>query len=221
MNDAMADGDTWLETGSFSVVTRLAHLFPPQGPQSTRIALAIYRLLARQDRAAPEAIAAAAQVTTADVTARLETWPGVYRDRDGAVIGFWGLTGHRMPHCFTVAGRERFTWCAWDALFIPELIDETALVHSNTPVDQRKVELRVSPHGAEPLDDGRPLHVSFRLPRSEDWEAEVVATFCHHVTFLYQDEVDRWMEQNPDGVTLSLADAFRAGKLKNAHQFQR
>lgn len=210
------------QTDASRIIRRLTELFPAQDPTATRIALAIYRLLARKDRATIEGIAAEASVPGDKVATQLDTWPAVYRDEDGAVIGFWGLTAHPMPHRFTVAGRERFTWCAWDALFIPELVGETAEVQSTTPVDGRDVRLTVSPKGATPPDPAAlPLHVSFLVPEADEWEADVIASFCHHVFFLYEDEVERWLAEHPESVTLQLDDAFRAGQLKNAHQFER
>ena len=208
--------------GSSEIIRHLTELFPAQDAAATRIALAIYRQLARKDRATIEDIAAEAAVSGDHVAAQLAAWPAVYRDEDGAVIGFWGLTAYPMTHRFTVAGRERYTWCAWDALFIPELIGEAADVQSITPVDGHEVRLSVSAQGAIPLDpSASPLHVSFRVPDADEWAADVIATFCHHVFFLYEEEVRRWLAENPGGVTLSLDEAFRAGRLKNAYQFRR
>ena len=205
------------------LVAQLAHLFPPLDRTARRIALATYRLLARQDRATPGEIATAAGVATGTVGEQIEIWPGVFRDGDGAVIGFWGLTGHAMPHRLTLSGgRARYTWCAWDALFIPDLLGTTAQVDSSTPLDGRPVGLQVSPLGARPLDPGQPpLHVSFRLPAAAAWQEDVVTTFCHHVFFLFEDEVARWLADHPGTVALPLDDAFRAGRQKNAHQFGR
>lgn len=129
------------ESGPSEIIRRLTELFPAQDGAATRIALALYRQLARKDRVSVECIAAAAGVSGDQVADQLAAWPAVYRDNEGAVIGFWGLTASPMPHRFTVAGRERFTWCAWDALFIPELIGEPAEVQSITPVDAREVRL--------------------------------------------------------------------------------
>lgn len=209
------------DTRTERAIDRLASMFPAQDRTASRIALAIYRRLAVSDRATVQDIATVAEVSTEQVARQIEAWPAVYRDEDGAVIGFWGLTGYPMSHRFTVGGHDRFTWCAWDTLFIPELIGQTAEVRSTTPIAKRPVRLRVSPQGVKPLDGKHPpLYVSFRLPDDDEWEADVIATFCHHVFFLREDETDRWLSANPGGVTLGLDDAFRAGQLKNAHQFQ-
>ncbi|MHB1834417.1 MAG: organomercurial lyase [Solirubrobacteraceae bacterium] len=50
-------------------------------------------------------------------------WPRVFRDGDGRVVGFMGLSvvefgGHRIE----LDGRRLTAWCAWDTLFLPGLL---------------------------------------------------------------------------------------------------
>lgn len=202
------------------LIAQLATIFPHQDETSSRIALAIYRLLARQDRATPSEIAGRAGVKPDDVAARLDEWPAVYRDEEGAVIGFWGLTGREMGHRIAIDGRDRFAWCAWDTLFLPELVGATAEVTSVTPVDGREIRLRITPRDLEVVAPRNArLFVSFRLPGEDDWQDDVVASFCHHVFFVLEEEADRWRAANPDSLLLDLESAFRAGRLKNRLQF--
>ena len=46
----------------------------------------------------------------------------IHSDREGRIIGFGGLATVPMHHRFQVAGRDLLTWCAWDSLFIPEIL---------------------------------------------------------------------------------------------------
>ncbi|MCQ4438245.1 organomercurial lyase, partial [Clostridioides difficile] len=43
-------------------------------------------------------------------------------DDYGNVVGY-GLTLRETPHTFEVDGRRLYTWCAFDTLFFPALID--------------------------------------------------------------------------------------------------
>lgn len=81
------------ETGSGEIIRRLTEMFPAQDGAATRIALALYGQLARQDRVSVEGIAAAAGISGDHVAAQLAAWPAVYRDDEGAVIGFRGPLG--------------------------------------------------------------------------------------------------------------------------------
>lgn len=77
----------------------------------------------------------------------------MHRDHDGAVVAFSGLSLRPTKHRLAVAGRQLFTWCAWDTLFLPELLDQPAEVGSTCPVTGAPVRLRVDDGGI--IDAGR------------------------------------------------------------------
>src|SRR5437879_5369419 len=57
----------------------------------------------------------------------------IYRDDEGRVLGFGGLAAAPMHHRLEVDGRTLWTWCAWDSLFIPEILGKRARVVSPDP----------------------------------------------------------------------------------------
>jgi len=61
-----------------------------------RIAIGTYRLLADGEPVSTAAIATATNQPEDRVEKALNSWPGVYRDDDGRVVGFWGLTTARL-----------------------------------------------------------------------------------------------------------------------------
>jgi hypothetical protein len=81
---------------------------------------------------------------TGAVRELLDSWPGVYRE-DGRMVGFWGLALGQMPHRLYVDGRELRAWCAWDTLFLPELIGKPARVESSCSTTGQRVSLEVMP----------------------------------------------------------------------------
>ncbi len=203
-----------------SISHRLTTLFPPLDATDARIALSIYRLLVGNAPVNPGNIANESGEAEAHVRYLLNHWPGVYRDDDSNIIGFWGLARPEMGYELSIAGQARFAWCAWDTLFLPELLNAEVRVDAATGLAQKPVHLTVTPDAVMremPIDDE--LYVSFNLPTDENWEDNVVASFCHHVHFLYADEVTAWRERNTGGVVLTLREAFSAGKSKNRHQF--
>jgi hypothetical protein len=48
----------------------------------------------------------------------------VFHDDAGHIVGFWGLSTTELgPHRLRgVDGVELSAWCAWDTLFLPELL---------------------------------------------------------------------------------------------------
>lgn len=119
---------------------------PPCHPsrREQRVAISLYRLLAEGRPVPPERLAERAEVDAEELTRLLESWPGVYFDEAG-VVGFWGLALDQMPHRLHVDGRKLRAWCAWDTLFLPELIGKPAAVASSCPTTGETVSLEVIP----------------------------------------------------------------------------
>ena len=93
-----------------------------------RVALGLYRLLAEGRPVSVKSLAQRLEVSPEDVSDTLRSWPGVYHNDEGDITGFWGLSLQEMPHRFEIEGKQLYTWCAWDTLFLPELIGRTAEV---------------------------------------------------------------------------------------------
>jgi alkylmercury lyase len=142
------------------------------------------------------------------VEAALARWPNVDYDEDGRVVAFSGLSLIPTAHRFTVGEHQLFTWCAWDTLFLPAMLGESADVESTCPVTGRGVRLTVDPNGVRHFDP-EPLWVSFP-PASTTSTADITGTFCCHVHFLAATE--QWRHEHPEGTVLSLADAYELGR---------
>ncbi len=91
-------------------------------PPDQELAPGLYRRLAEGEPVSSAGLASEGREST-EVAETLEDWPGVFRSDDGRMVSFRGRAIPEMPHSFRVGERQLFTWCAWDALFIPELID--------------------------------------------------------------------------------------------------
>ncbi len=184
-----------------------------------QVSLAIYRLLATGEPAPPDAIAAEAGVAVERVGDLLDQWIGVYRDAEGRVVGYWGLTPSEMNHRLEVAGRTVYAWCAWDTLFIPALLDKTAAVTSKSPVTGEAIHLTVSPEGASSAE-GTDVYVSFLEPDEEKLAEDVIGSFCHYVFFFASlEEGQQWTAAHPGTYLLPLDQAFELGRRKNARQY--
>lgn len=187
-------------------------------PAAQRVALALYRLLAEGAPVGVERLAGRAGSEPAAVARLLEDWPGVYFD-DGHVVGFSGLALSRMPHRLQVDGRELRAWCAWDTLFLPELIGEPARVESQCPVTETTISLAVSP--ATGVSDLRPeaAVLSLLRPKSQ-LDAEVITSFCHFVHFFRNEPAAReWTARHEGTFSLSVEAGFDIGQLVNRERF--
>ncbi len=153
----------------------IADAMPTLSALDRRMAVFIYRTLITGAPVPVDAIAAHCDETPSGVVERLTVWPGVGRDDQGAVVSFWGLALEGMPHRFEVDGKTLTTWCAWDAFFIPGIIDRVAQVRSTCPVSGESVALRISPHGVSDVSPSTAA-VSIQRP-SQSFGADVVPSF--------------------------------------------
>jgi alkylmercury lyase len=198
----------------------VAKAVPDFDEEQQRIALALYRRLADGSPAPASDVAERAGGDGERVKDLLGSWPGVFRNHDGRVVGFWGLTVNRLSptHRLDIRGKELFAWCAWDTLFLPGILGDTANVESVCPTTGDVVSLVVSPE--------RVLHVShpgavvsFLLP-DRDFDADVIQSFCHFVHFFASREAgEAWTASHPGTFLLPLGEAFELGRLVNALNF--
>jgi alkylmercury lyase len=205
--------------------SELLDCLPRFTPAEQRLGLELYRQLANGRPVPAEELAAELQVPAEEVAALLGNERlrfVVYYDDQRRIAGFGGLAILPMHHRFAVRGRTLYTWCAWDALFIPELLGTQAQVESRCPETGETVELSVSPNGVERLSHPDAV-VSFVLPGAEGFRADArktMASFCHHVFFLASPQAGAaWAARNPGALLLTVPQAFELGKEKNALQF--
>jgi len=141
----------------------------------------------------------------------LARWPNVRCDDTGRVVAFSGLSLAPTAHRFTVAGRQLYTWCAWDTLFLPAMLGRSADVQSTCPITGSAARLTVDPDGIRECDP-QPLWVSFP-PTATTSTADITGTFCCHVHFLASAAATgQWLQGNPDGTVLAIEDAYELGR---------
>jgi alkylmercury lyase len=192
-------------------------LFPPLEEREAAVALTLYRLLAEEGPVSSAALARAARVSPAKAERMLSSWPDVYRDAGGRIIGYGGLTVAETKHRIRLGSNGRYTWCAWDTLFIPPLLGLTAEVESACPTTGKPVLLTVHPQGIEPAADE--LFISLVAPEPES-AADIVGHFCCHVQFVSgQHAGNEWVAKRPGTLLATLDQAWQLGRRHNAQRY--
>jgi len=203
--------------------TMLAHILAlrPAGTVDVqRFSVEMYRLLALGQPVDPAQLGRILDVSADAVLRRLADWPAlVQRDPEGRVTGWGGLGLEPTPHRFEVAGRTLYTWCAWDALFIPEILGRSARVVSRCPQTGAIVQLELSPGGI-PHASPPGLVVTFPPVDPRALRADVLGSFCCEVHFFSSADAGRaWAATRPGVVLVSVEEAWQLGRRKNAEQF--
>ncbi len=190
--------------------------------QSQRALLTLYRLIAEGEPVSVERLAVKLGLddnTVRNLLGRLP--PSTYQyDEPGRIIGFAGLSQSPTRHRFTVGGRNLYTWCAFDGLFLPELLDSPAHITTACPVTRADIRLTVTPEGVEKADPDDVV-MSFVMPETAGYRADLRGTFCRYVNFLASDEAGAaWLTENAGAAILSLAEAYALGRIRNETGFK-
>lgn len=202
----------------------LARVLPEFSAEQQHTAVTLYRELAKGKPLTTERVASVLGVPSEKAAAELARNPlraFVYA-HEGQIVGFGGLAAAPMHHEFRVKGQTLWTWCAWDSLFIPTVLGDTADVSSPDPETRELVRVTVSPIGIERVEP-KDAVVSFPLPGEGvfDHSAEnVMGTFCHSVFFFTSRESGQdWRSTHERTVLYSLDDAFELGRRLVRKQF--
>jgi alkylmercury lyase len=118
----------------------------------------------------------------------------------------------------TVNGQTIYAWCAWDTLFLPELLASTAEIQSHCPTTGRRITLTVE--GTQVTSRYPAETVLSFLHRDQPFDADTIRTFCHYVHFFVNpDAAADWTAHREGTFTLSLAQGSEIAKLTNRARF--
>lgn len=201
-----------------ALADRFVACFPKLNAEGRKVFVALYRELSLGEPVSAQQVAQRAGVSLHRVNALLDAVPAVYRE-DGKVVGFWGLTLRKLSkHRFHIGDRTLYTWCAWDALFIPMILGKTASVESEDAHTGAPIRLTVTPDRVEAV--APPGTVVSMLEPREDMLADVVTRLCHYIHFFASEASGRaWITKHPGTVLLSLEDAFELGRRTNQMRY--
>lgn len=145
---------------------------------------------------------AAAGLAVDEVTAVLRAVGGVERDAESRVTGF-GITLSPTPHRVETGGHVVYGWCAADTLWMPPVTGREATISSPCPATGQTVTVTAGPDGMQAV---HPAVVSAIL--TGDWD-DIRGTVCDLGNFYASaDAAASWAAEHPDGVLLTVPDAF-------------
>jgi alkylmercury lyase len=182
---------------------KLASFLRPFSPEEQRAAVALYRELAKGSPVHADQLGHALGISPTESRALLQQEAikcFVYADDEGRVLGFGGLAAAPMHHRFEMEGRTLWTWCAWDSLFIPEILGRSAHVTSADPENGEIVSLVVAPDHVESAvpETAVVSFIELDAPVFQGSAANVMANFCHFVFFFStRSSGERWIARHP------------------------
>jgi alkylmercury lyase len=190
-------------------------------PELQRVILAIYQRLATGAQVTPEDIGALTRLEPCHVRELLQLVPASAIERNGheSITGFIGLSILPSRHEFHVEGRKLYTWCAFDALFLPELIAKPATIISPCPASGKSIEIELDANGLSRATPQSTV-MSIVSPKAESYKDDLQGAFCCHVNFFAgEDSFAEWAEGRVDVAFVSLAEAHEMARSRNQCRF--
>ncbi len=201
----------------------IVRCFPRLNLLEQRLSLDLYRPLAEGPPVPRTALAERLGVPVETVNGILDSWPGVFSDAERRIVGYWGLSipaVYSSPHTLRMNGRRLSAWCAWDTLFLPQLVDQTAEIESTSPGKTGIVRLTITPQQVERVQPAG-AQMSVLVPDAQEMQKNVVTSFCHFVHFFpSRQAAESWTAKHPGTFLLSAHEAHVLARLKNEAQYR-
>jgi alkylmercury lyase len=200
----------------------IVRCFPSLSLIEQRLSLDLYRLLADGQPVPRTALARRLEISMETVNRILDGWPGVFSDAEHRIVGYWGLSipaAYNSPHTLRTNGRTLSAWCAWDTLFLPQLLGNTAEIESDSPNNAGIVRLAITPQQVERVE---PLgaQMSVLVPDAQEVQKNVVTSICHFVHFFpSRQAAENWTAKHAGTFPLSIHEAHVLARLKNEAQY--
>lgn len=190
--------------------------------EKQQISAKIYNLLSEGDPVSIEEIAKSLGMDKDHVKSIIDEWAGIYYNDDGNIIGYLGLAVEKMGHRFKLGEKTLYTWCAWDTLFIPQIIGKTANIESRDPLTKETISLTVTHDGGISAVEPTDAVISFMIPNTEEVRTDVIKSFCHYVHFFEsRNSAEEWISQSDkkdEILILSIEDAYTIALRRNEMQ---
>ena len=113
-------------------------------------------------------------------------------------IPWTGLTIEATRHAFEVDGRTLYAWCAFDTMFLPEILGRAATVRSNCRATDAAISLTIDADGVRGASPKGAV-ISIVNPSAEEARADIRGAFCGYVNyFASEDAYQTWAKDHPE-----------------------
>jgi len=123
-------------------------------PELQRLSVTLYRLLARGAPLARAELALACELSEEQLEQQFSQLlpTSLEMDDRGAVVAFGGLSLRPTGHQFVTAGTRLYTWCVFDALFLPQILNNFATLVTRCAISQKELIVELAPRELQVAD---------------------------------------------------------------------
>lgn len=133
------------------------------------------------------------------------------------LVGVAGLSRARTPHELKLGRRTLYAWCAFDCMFLPEVLGAALVVRSTCPASGEEIALRVSARAVEHVTPEDTV-ISFVTPDAADVAQDLRRVFCRKVRFFTSARA-AGVSHSEGATLLTPRLAHRLGAIRNRTVF--
>lgn len=168
-----------------------------------------------------ENLARRSNLTTQDVQNIISALPAsnIIYGANNNIIGFRGLGLKPSAHKIVKQEKTLYAWCAFDCLFLPELLNGSLDIRSTCPETGDEIYLTASPQGISKASSDT-IFVSFVVPNLSEYKDDLRGNFCCHVNFFTTHKAGLAWASNKEGIILiDLENALSLAHIRNETGF--
>lgn len=194
---------------------------PGLSPDAPRFVVELWQLLTNGRPISPEQVDQMLSNLdiSRDVLTRLQA--GLEHDDQRNIVGAVGLSlNPTSSNRLRINGNMLFTWCAWDALFIPLFLNQPVIVDAISPTAGDTIRIKIASEGVEYYEPESAV-VSIVVPQTGAMSGalspeDVWNVFCHHVHFFSSREAaaEWFADKAHDPFNLSIEEGYELGRIR-------
>ena len=184
------------------------------------LSLAIYKGLEKGKAVSIDDLKSTTTLSRDVINDFLSEWPGIFYDDAKRIIGYWGLAIQEMLHKIELKDKTLYGWCAWDTLFIPQLIDKDAIIRSIDNTTKEEIVIEIDRQG-NLISGNDDIVVSMLTVDEEKFKENVVTSFCHFIYFFKnKTSGEVWVSKHDGTFLITLKEAIELSQTKNRLQYK-
>jgi len=185
------------------------------------LSIAIYRLLAKGRAVQVADLASATNLTALEIEELISLVPASAYDRarDQSFVSFIGLSTTPAAHQFKVGAQTLYTWCVFDALFLPAILGQPAVLTTACPSTGQTIEVTINPDGVKSATPPQPV-MSIIAPDTDACCSDLRGAFCSQINlFANRAAFSSWSKRGDADDCVCLDDAFALAMRRNEARF--
>ncbi|WP_444993890.1 organomercurial lyase [Aliikangiella sp. IMCC44359] len=145
----------------------------------------------------------------------IDTLAYVEQNQNDEIIAYRGVTLSPTKHALVTNNSTVYTWCAFDTLFLLDLIDEPAHIHSTCAACNKKLILKPSKLAGSQFENNS-MVMSLFVPEPSAYQESLRDSFCCKVHFFCNETCgQQWSSQQSNIELFSVDDSLTIAQERN------